>query len=156
MPKPGQTIKPLVRIPRDSGGCWTWLGTRNSTNQRPTKTWHGQSMPAARWVWSMLFGPIPEGLVIAHTCGNPDCVNPGHMRCCAQAEANRDGPGATLTPADVQQIRAAKKTRMPHTARLIADSYGISPQTVRDIWRRNSWAKPRPNHGPRGRKDATA
>lgn len=145
---PGSTLKPLVKLPRDPLACWEWLGTRNAQGVAH-KQINGECWPARRWMWSQLFGPIPAGLVVTTTCGNLGCVNPHHLRCCFQAEANRAGPGATLLPSDVQEIRAAGKQRTPRLAVQLAERYGVTPETIRDVWARRSWRASRPNHGSR-------
>ena len=34
---------------------------------------------AHRWVYERVVGPIPEGMVLDHTCRVKDCVNPAHL-----------------------------------------------------------------------------
>jgi hypothetical protein len=76
-----------------------------------------------------------------------------HLRCCFQADANRAGPGVTLLPSDVAQIRAAAKTKSANTARQLAERYGVTPNTIRDVWNRKSWHRAKLKHGPNRRKE---
>lgn len=39
----------------------------------------GKSWLAHRWVWTQERGPIPEGMVVCHTCDVPACVNIDHL-----------------------------------------------------------------------------
>lgn len=102
MPAPGQTTKPLVKLPRDPAGCWLWLGA--TSGEYPVKEYCGQTMPAARWLWLMLFGPLDPGLVVSQTCQNRLCLNPAHLVATSIAEINRETHSA-LVPADVIDIR---------------------------------------------------
>lgn len=149
--KAGAILKPLVKLGREAGDCWTWLGS-HSADGVPTKTYIGQTMPARRWMWMQMFGPIPDGLVVTTmpTCGNKACINPHHLRCTFQADANRSGDATIiLSPADVQEIRRAKKDKGPNTARVLAERIGCSTGAIRDVWSGRSWsAKRAPNHGP--------
>jgi hypothetical protein len=146
----GSTLKPLVRLGRSPADCWEWLGAIDSDGHA-RKEHAGRSITAARWIWLMFFGPIPEGLVIttAPTCGNKACGNPFHLRCCHQADANRAAVHVTLLPSDVIEIKRARKDKTPCTAGILAERYGCSKVTIHEIWGGRTWrAKKAPNYGP--------
>jgi hypothetical protein len=48
------------------------------------------SQRAHRWAYEKFFGPIPDGLIVMHTCDNPPCVNPLHLKVGTQGENIRD------------------------------------------------------------------
>ena len=50
-------------------GCWT--------RDRVGVTKRDKRMDRA--VWTMNYGPIPEGLCICHKCNNSACWNPSHL-----------------------------------------------------------------------------
>ena len=155
MPSPGQTIKPLVRLGRNPDDCWAWLSTIATTGHAK-KTWLGRDVPAHRWIWELLFGPIPAGLVVYSTCESKSCINPHHLACGFQADANRASITATLLPADVADIRNAKASASRHTATLLADRYGVTPGVIREIWNGTAWKRARRNYGPGGNARAHA
>jgi hypothetical protein len=39
----------------------------------------GTGVRAHRYVWIMMRGPIPPGLVVRHKCDNPPCINIDHL-----------------------------------------------------------------------------
>ncbi len=148
MPHAGQTLKPLVKLPRDPAGCWEWLGPKTE-NGHGKKTFAGRDVMAHRWLWQQLFGPIPDGLVVYATCETKGCVNPQHLACGTQAQACRSSVQTKLLPADVAEIKAAREGASLSTAQMLADRYGIAASTVRDIWRGCSWSRARKFRGPK-------
>lgn len=148
MPAAGQTIKPLVRMGRSPDACWTWLGPKTPIGHGK-KTYCGRDVMAHRWVWEMLFGPIPRGKVVYHICDSKECTNPAHLALGSQADANRRSINVTLLPADVDEIRAAKPTWTRNTARQLAAKFGCSTTTVHEVARGRTWTRARPNNGPR-------
>lgn len=143
MPHPGQPITQRVQIGKSPDDCWLWLGPTTELGHGKI-TFGGRDMLAHRWIWSQLFGPIPEGAVVYPTCGVVGCVNPHHLDCDHYATSCRRRGATKLLPADVAEIRAARSAAVATTARTIAMRYGVSANTVRDIWAGRSWARARP------------
>jgi hypothetical protein len=138
----GTNIKPLVALGRDGNDCWQWLGGVNSLGY-PSKTIGGKTTTGQRWMWQQLHGPLPDTLKIRLTCGNRLCINPHHFEVTTMTDAQRAGANAVLTPADVQEIRRHRKSRGPGIAEALARRCGCSVMTVRDIWRGDTWRRPR-------------
>lgn len=141
MPLAGQAMQPQTKLPKNPNDCWPFLGALTPQGYGK-KSFQGEQMSAARWMWRTLFGPIPSRLVVAHTCGSRDCINPYHLRLSTQADANRAGVATTLTPQDVAEIRAHHETKTIHTAKLLGDRYGVNKQAIHDIWGNRAWGKP--------------
>jgi hypothetical protein len=68
-------------------------------------------MGAHRAAWILSNGrEIPEGMEIMHTCDNPKCVNPSHLKLATTAENMQDKrikgrAGKKLTGSQVAQIK---------------------------------------------------
>lgn len=149
MIRPGQTLKPMVKLPRDPSSCWQWLGFIHPESGVAVKALMGRCMPARRWMWEQLFGPIPKGYVIAQKCGVQSCVNPHHLACMTLADALRAGLAAKLMPSDITEIRriyetekarkAGSRFRPSELSRRLAHDYAVSPQAIRDVFRGDTW-----------------
>ena len=65
-------------------GCWLWIGGRRSpdANHAYGTIWvNGGNRPASKVAWELANGqPFPEGMDALHSCDNPPCVNPAHIR----------------------------------------------------------------------------
>jgi hypothetical protein len=98
---------------------------------------------AHRLVCAKLNGaPESEKIDTAHSCGNPSCVNPRHLRWATPSENNQDKLrhgtyGQKLGNSDVQEIRRLKATM---SLEEIAEIKDVSPSHVSRIINRHSWA----------------
>lgn len=138
---------------RGEDDCWPWTGNRI------TKTGRGQVH--IRWdggknvrkyapvvSWELANGlTVPVGCVVAHSCDNPNCVNPNHLRAVPQAENIRDSVRKgrynafgiqKLNAAQVLTIRARGANGEPQ--RTIAAAFGIVRTTVSQILNHRTWA----------------
>jgi hypothetical protein len=131
------------------GDCLEWPFTRHS-NGYGNVTVNGKSHMPHRLVCIFAHGvPSADHLQVAHSCGNPPCCNPNHLRWATPAENAVDrykhgtmffGEGhhnSKLTDDAVRQILASKHG----TLNQLAAEYGVSFQTISDIRRGKVWKR---------------
>jgi hypothetical protein len=83
----------------DVDACWPWTGHRNELGYGAIQV-GGRLLKVHRVAYQTTVGPIPAGLVVMHTCDNPPCCNPAHLRLGTVAENNADrhAKGRSVVP----------------------------------------------------------
>lgn len=138
--EPGTVFAPLVQLPKDLNQCWLWLAQVNEKGAG-LKQWNGRPKTARKWIWELLFGNVPKGLVVYGTCGTPECFNPSHMACGTRTDVNRNNTQAILTLGDIQAIRDLANNGVLNVT--IAERFGVDPSTISDIIRGARWKRNR-------------
>ena len=66
------------------GDCLVWMGSKPKGYGRIRV--NGKLQETHRFSWERTNGPIPDGMLIDHTCHNKACVNIHHLRLASPAE----------------------------------------------------------------------
>lgn len=108
--------------------------TTDYTVDPETGCWGDGFRLAHRWTYTQHRGPIPDALPLDHLCRNHSCVNPSHLEPATSAVNTRRGRRARITEDVARAIRESKEI-----GRVVAERYGVSIATVRDIRKGRTW-----------------
>lgn len=135
--------------------CWLWLAGVGGGGYGRISDGEGGHVAAHRVSYEIANGEIPDGLHILHSCDNPPCVNPAHLRVGTAKDNVADAisrgrmvipgnrgernPAAKLSADSVHSMRVEYDASSV-TAVELADRYGVSLATVNDVVHRRTWA----------------
>lgn len=129
--------------------CWPWTGATDRDGYGVMDDGQHRQLRAHRVAYALAHGD-PGPHCVLHTCDNPPCCNPAHLRAGTVADNNADKeakrrhphggthPLAKLTDNDIRSIRAEYQPRRV-TAEQIAAKHGVSVHTIRDVLQRRRW-----------------
>lgn len=83
----------LEKVVKVDSGCWEWVGATTRGGYGHIRVWSEDrwTMRKAHRVSYELFKePIDPFLLVLHSCDNPTCVNPDHLRQGTHSDNNRD------------------------------------------------------------------
>lgn len=129
--------------------CWPWTaGTdkdgygKFAVTLPPLGGRSPQKHVRAHRLAFLLVHGVAFGLVL-HSCDNPPCCNPGHLRDGTQSQNVRDSVergrfrgNAKLTPAQVAYVREMRGKR---AARVLAAELGVCFSAVSHVWTGRNW-----------------
>lgn len=130
-------------------GCWTWTAALDHHGYG--RFWVGRrNVGAHRFALALETGDRP-GMCALHSCDNPPCVNPAHLRWGTLKDNQRDvvergrrsGTHAEawatkLTRADAEEIR--RLLAEGESKERLGRMFGVSARMVAKIERGQSWA----------------
>lgn len=77
-------------------GCHNWTGVPNSSGYGQIYI-NKKNVKAHRVAYEIAKGPIPDGMLVDHSCHNRLCVNPDHLRVVDRSGNAQNREGATAT-----------------------------------------------------------
>lgn len=124
-----------VALSADPGACWLCTGGRSGSGYGVAR-WQGQQDYAHRIAYKSTYGPIPEGLVVRHTCDNPLCCRPEHLILGRHADNMADMAARgrvrsrAISAAQAHTIRTSDRP-----ATVLAAELGVTPTAVHKVRR---------------------
>ena len=121
--------------------CWPWLA--GTTEKGYGVFWPRKGRPegAHRVAWELSSTePIPDGLDVMHSCDNPPCCNPAHLKPGTSSEnhwdasskgripGNRTSRGGPAPKHELAIYVALRKRGL--TLKQIGDELGVAPATA--------------------------
>lgn len=126
------------RVVRD--GCWGWAASKSAYGYGWVR--HGsKTLLAHRAAYEVAHGPIPDGMVVRHSCDNPECTNPAHLLLGTHADNVADKvargrqhrgekhPFTKVKDADLQVARQLRAQGMSWAS--ISRRFGVGRDAVR-------------------------
>lgn len=120
--------------------CWPWKG---NISQRGYGILHRakirKNLRANRLSFAIHNGPIPDGMMVCHTCDNPSCCNPKHLYAGTNQDNvnDREARGRSVTPphiapklTDEQAIAVFRSQKNIST---LSREYGVDRGAIRRI-----------------------
>lgn len=136
-----------------SGECWSWTGGTNKDGYGVVSIGRKRWL-AHRFAYTLSHGPIPDGLMVLHSCDNPPCCRLEHLFLGTRADnvADMAAKGRAkfgtvdptkprhviLTPGEVIAIRH-EFLRGSTNLTLLAKKYGVTTANICRIIHYQTW-----------------
>lgn len=136
-----------VALTANPDKCWEWQGKTNKYGYSQVK-YKGKYRYVYALAWFLVKGAFSK-LNLLHSCDNPKCVNPNHLREGTHQDnmqdmvnRNRQAKGekiwtSKLTTTQVMEIKTLISNRIP--LRQIAETFGVTWFCIYDIKREKNW-----------------
>lgn len=133
-------------IPTDSG-CWEFKGANRGQGYREIKV-NSKRYLAHRYAFLLTFNTLPE--VVMHTCDNPPCCNPFHLKAGNRDLNNKDrvnkgrsacvkGVNNPCSKLDEDKVREIRKIGSSTSRRELSLKYGVSKTVIYNVVTYRSW-----------------
>ncbi len=133
----------------DADGCIPWMGNLNSAGYGLVGMGASQrAMRAHRVAYQLFKGPVASGVVVMHRCDNPRCVNADHLQLGTHSDNHADmvsklrhnhGERSYFAKLTEEQVREIRRRSKGTSQGDLAESYGVSRQTIARIISRETW-----------------
>jgi hypothetical protein len=123
------------KVDRSSGpnACHLWTGRHRTRAGYGLFRIAGKRCRAHRVTYELMIGePIPQGLHVLHSCDNPPCCNPLHLRLGTDADNRADTIKRDRMPSrkNARNALVLAKRRGGSTLRELAAYFGVHKRTI--------------------------
>ena len=123
--------------------CWNWTARTNEKGYGPFAV-AGKPVTAHRLSYELNVGKIVNGSWVLHSCDNPKCVRPDHLRLGNNLDNMRDKMGRGrhngLHPAVKLSVEIARTIESSSESKsVLAARYGVGQTTIMRIKRGQHW-----------------
>lgn len=149
----GYPIKQFYTRPIDfevnDNGCFNCTSHNKNEDGYPIVGFRKKQWLMNRFVYTEMFGEIPENMVIRHTCDNPACINPEHLIIGTVQDNNQDMierdrhvKGSRCWSAKLDENEVVKIKMMirdGHRNKNIASKFGVDHRIISNIRHGRRW-----------------
>jgi hypothetical protein len=124
-------------------GCWNWTLSTYGNGYGQARH-QGTGYLAHRLAYETWYGPIPDGLLVRHTCDNKLCLNPEHLLLGTHEDNSADKLARNRNTRDhfkltEEQVRAIKTMYPQESQSQIADKFGVTRMAIASIIHGRTW-----------------
>ncbi|MCL4551395.1 MAG: HNH endonuclease [Bacteroidetes bacterium] len=137
-----------IKYQINTNGCHICVSHALDKDGYPRVYRHNKNWRMSRYVWSQFNNrEIPEGYLVMHTCDNPNCINPNHLRLGTHRDnmLDRQLKGRTLRGNQNGNSKLFEeqvyyiKFLSTESVKELATKYDVSQDAIRDIRKGITW-----------------
>lgn len=135
---------------KDDGECRVWTGPKHDAMGYARMLVDGRLQYVHRVAWELVNGPVPDGLVLLHSCDNASCVRVEHLSLGTQRDnvqdmlekgrADRRGDRANPAKLTWPQVREIRRLFAEGATRTqLSNQFGICHSQISNIVTNRHW-----------------
>ena len=133
---------------KKSDGCWEWQAAKCRDGYGLFSIANVRQYKAHRLMLELQGETVPSNMIVMHTCDNPSCVNPDHLRIGTVQENNQDKltknrqKGAVGSSNGRSLLSEELIVQIRHDPRhytAIAAELNVHPETIRMAKTNTTW-----------------
>lgn len=111
---------------------WLWNGETRRDGLMVFNA-KGYRWPARKYIWRLIVGPVPTGMIVKPFCSEPGCISPRHLRL-----EKRGSRRQVLTPkmrADIISLHQGTGASSPISVKELAPLFEVSERYIYQLLR---------------------